>query len=158
MLDISQEEHPEDTEREQRCRAELAEFLKERRPSMELQPLVYWKANCHRYPLLALVVRKYFTTPPGSAAVERLFSGAKNVFGLNRHKLKPENMERDLFLKSNLRFSGYLLNYPSPSGCFVAPNNSAVPKASVSADSSCYSDGEGTAEDNIMIRLDGSDS
>ena len=89
-------------------------------------PLQYWCTKQQQYPVLAEMVRKYQSPPPGSASAERLFSAAKLVLGQTRLAMRPENMEQNLFLKYGLRALTTLPDVHVPEG-FVAPNSATMP-------------------------------
>lgn len=52
---------------------------------------------------LAKLAKKYLTIPPTSTDVERLFSVAGNILTEERNSLLPENVDKLLFLKENIR-------------------------------------------------------
>ena len=58
---------------------------------------------------LARLAKKYLTPPATSTEVERLFSVAGNILSDERNSLKPENVDKLLFLKENLRNLNYKL-------------------------------------------------
>ena len=91
--------------------------------------LSYWKANRSIYPNLANLARRYLSTPPGSAAPERMFSLAKHVLKDTRLSMKPQNLEMNLFLKRALQSFDYETDFPSPPANFEPPNRSSVPDA-----------------------------
>jgi hypothetical protein len=82
--------------------------LKEKLLSQRLDPLIYWKRNHKAYPNLSKLVRVYLSPPPLSVASERAFKVAKNVVEDCRLRMRPENLEMNMFLKYNLRA---LINY-----------------------------------------------
>ena len=50
---------------------------------------------------LCNIARKYLTPPPSSINVERLFSSAGQVMDEKRANLKPENLDKIIFLREN---------------------------------------------------------
>ena len=88
-------------------RDEVARYLKEKLVSQRLDPLIYWKRNHKGYPNLSKLVRVYLCPPPSSVASERAFKVAKNVVGERRLRMRPENLEMNMFLKYNLRALNY---------------------------------------------------
>ena len=52
---------------------------------------------------LVRLAKKYLTPPPTSTDVERLFSVAGNILTEERNSLLPENVDKLLFLKENIR-------------------------------------------------------
>ena len=107
--DISQDE-------EESIREEMQNNLKEKKYGIATDSLIYWKSNCEKFPHLE------------SAASERLFSSGRNVLGLRRLRLKPQNMELLLILEYNLKVlcRGDL---KSPLKDFKPPNQSSLPSA-----------------------------
>ena len=81
--------------------------MKEKLVSQRLDPLIYWKRNHKAYPNLSKLVRVYLSPPPSSVASERAFKVAKNVVGDCRLRMRPENLEMNMFLKYNLRALNY---------------------------------------------------
>ena len=65
------------------------------------KPLLFWKENQNRFPILAKLAKKYLGVQASSAAVERLFSIAGHIFSLKRRKLTASNFITLVFLKLN---------------------------------------------------------
>ena len=57
------------------------------------------------------VARKYLTPPPSSVNVERLFSSAGQVMDEKRARLKPENLDKILFLRENSIVNNFRLDW-----------------------------------------------
>jgi hAT family protein len=57
-----------------------------------------------------ICARKYLSAPTGTAISEREFKVASDITGGERIRLLPENAEKLLFLKYNLRLIGYRSN------------------------------------------------
>ena len=72
-----------------------------------VDPLEYWRNNNKLNPNVSKLVRVYLCPPP--LASERAFEVAKNVVGDNRVRLRPKNLEMNLFLKykSSIRAVSY---------------------------------------------------
>ena len=90
--------------------AEIATFFSEALAPRTEDPLLWWKINENRLPLLAAVARTYLATPvtpPTSVQSERIFSSAGDVYTEHRTRLAPENAERLIFLKFNLPLLKY---------------------------------------------------
>ncbi len=67
-------------------------------------PLVWWRAHVEKFPhvwLLALVV---LAIPATSAPSEHVFSVAANIVNKKRVRLKTDNVDILVFLKSNKEF------------------------------------------------------
>ena len=60
---------------------------------------------------LAKLARKYLSPPPTSTSVERLFSSAGLFLDDNRSRLLPDNLEKMLFLRSNIVASNFSLDW-----------------------------------------------
>ena len=56
------------------------------------------------------IARKYLTPPPASVNVERLFSSAGQTMDEKRARLKPENLDKILFLRENSVVNNFRLN------------------------------------------------
>ena len=62
--------------------------------------LSFWDSHSCKYPTLASLALKYLTSPASSAPVERIFSIAGKVFRPDRCRIKSQNFERLMFIKS----------------------------------------------------------
>jgi len=58
---------------------------------------LWWRDNCHSYPGIARLARKYLAVPASSVPSERVFSSAGN-FANKRGRLDPDALERDVLL------------------------------------------------------------
>lgn len=58
---------------------------------------LWWRDNCHSYPGIARLARKYLAVPASSVPSERVFSSAGN-FAKKRPRLDPDALERDVLL------------------------------------------------------------
>ena len=78
-------------------------------PVEEKRCLGFWKEfeqNSLGNPVklaLAKLAKKYLTPPPTSTDVERLFSVAGLILSDERNRLLPENVDKLLFIKENIR-------------------------------------------------------
>ena len=81
---------------------EVNGYMREKNIDRQSYPFTWWCVNKERYPHLGTLARRYMSAPMGSIASEREFKIAKRVV-TNRWSLKPESVERLLFLKYNLR-------------------------------------------------------
>lgn len=85
---------------------ELSDYMAEADIARDKSPFVWWSANEHKYPNLGRLARRYLSATMGSIASEREFKVAKRVVH-GRWNLKAHNVEKLLFLKYNLRMTGY---------------------------------------------------
>ncbi|GBC12879.2 zinc finger BED domain-containing protein 1-like [Rhizophagus irregularis DAOM 181602=DAOM 197198] len=69
-------------------------------------PLLWWKTNKARFPILSKLARKYLAIPATSTPSERLFSEAGNVVTIKRTQLLPNTLENLVFCKKNWRLVG----------------------------------------------------
>ena len=66
-------------------------------------PLLWWKANELKYPiLLKLAKRYYLCIPATSVAGERVFSSAGDLASPQRSCLRSEHVDKLIVLKKNL--------------------------------------------------------
>jgi hypothetical protein len=64
-------------------------------------PLSWWKNNEKRFPILCEFSKEFFGISATSVPSERLFSDVGNVITNKRSSLKPEKVEKLIFLKRN---------------------------------------------------------
>jgi len=69
-------------------------------------PLIWWKTNKTRFPVLSKLAKKYLAVPATSTPSERLFSEAGNVMTIKRTQLAPNMLENLVFCKKNWRLVG----------------------------------------------------
>ena len=69
-------------------------------------PLLWWKINKTRFPVLSKLARKYLAIPATSTLSERLFSEAGNIMTIKRTQLAPNILENLVFCKKNWCFVG----------------------------------------------------
>lgn len=80
---------------------EVEEYLKEDTIDRQADPLVFWKEQCFKYPILSELAAKYLAIPASSASVERLFSIAGKVFRPDRNRLNDNTFEQLMLIKCN---------------------------------------------------------
>jgi zinc finger BED domain-containing protein 1 (E3 SUMO-protein ligase ZBED1) len=83
---------------EEAVRSELTCYLAD---SIIDTPLKYWSYNRIRFPILAFISRIFICIPATSVPSECLFSHAGYAIWERRSKLKPERVDRMLFLYDN---------------------------------------------------------
>ena len=81
---------------------ELQSYLQAGSLDTEADPLEWWKASQSLYPRLSKLARKYLCIPATSAASGRVFSTGGNVVTCLRSSLKPDQVNRLVFLAKNL--------------------------------------------------------
>lgn len=86
----------------QLCTEEVERYREERGIKMSENPLLWWKKNEPRYPLLARAAKMYLSIPATSVPSERVFSTAGDILTEQRARLKPMQLDRLLFLKKNM--------------------------------------------------------
>ena len=84
---------------------ELQEYLQTEKVSRKDSATAWWGKNKDKYPKLASLARKFLCPPMGSIASEREFKLAKRIVE-DRWRVKPETVEKLLFIKYNLRYIG----------------------------------------------------
>jgi len=82
--------------------AELTKFLQEDALDASSDPLMWWRDNQRRYPLMAKLAQKYMCICATSTSSERMFSTAGNIATPERSCLKPHNVNMLVFLARNL--------------------------------------------------------
>lgn len=86
---------------------QLQQFLNEeidaKYEAPDSDPLIYWKLQSKRWPLLAAVACRFFVVMPSSAEAERTFSTAGDIVTPERACLKPAHVDMLLFLAKNIR-------------------------------------------------------
>ncbi|XDV26376.1 hypothetical protein PO909_030116 [Leuciscus waleckii] len=82
--------------------AELSRYLQEEALDNSADPLMWWRDNESRFPLISKLARKYMCICATSTASERMFSTAGNIVTPVRCCLKPEKVNMLVFLSRNL--------------------------------------------------------
>ena len=82
----------------------------------------------------------YLSPPPGIVASERLFSVGEKDLQTTQLRLKPENMEVNLFLKYNIKALGYRTAFLMEADDWEPPNSCSLPAAVIEQDElkSCH--------------------
>ena len=70
---------------------------------MKDNPLIWWKMNMSRFPLLGRLAQMYLTVPTTSVSSERVFSTAGDIVTAQRANLKPKQVDQLIFLKKNMK-------------------------------------------------------
>lgn len=88
------------TEQRNKVLAEMERYKAEDVLAMTKSPLKWWKVNESRYPILALVAKKYLGIPASSVPCERVFSQAGQIVTKQRAGMSPGTAEMMVFLKA----------------------------------------------------------
>lgn len=74
-------------------------------PSISLQddPLKWWKENSFRFPKLSVLAKHYLCIPASSVPSERVFSKAGELVNDRRASLKPNIVDKLIFLNKNMK-------------------------------------------------------
>ncbi|KAL3991353.1 troponin I, fast skeletal muscle [Sarotherodon galilaeus] len=68
----------------------------------EMDPLEWWKINDRSFPRVSCLAKHYLCIPATSSPSERVFSTGGNIVTCHRAALKPEAVDRLVFLSRNL--------------------------------------------------------
>ncbi|XP_057183139.1 E3 SUMO-protein ligase ZBED1-like [Triplophysa rosa] len=91
-----------DLTEQQAVEAELNSYLQAPYADSETNPIAWWKINSTTYPRLSLLAKRYLCIPATSSPSERAFSTGGNIVSCNRAALKPDAVDRLVFLAKNL--------------------------------------------------------
>lgn len=86
-----------------RVEREISRYKTEEEIDSNGDPLMWWKLNHHRFPILSILARRFLCITATSVPCERIFSDAGVVVNRRRCALDPNNVECLLFLHSNLK-------------------------------------------------------
>ncbi|XP_070412343.1 E3 SUMO-protein ligase ZBED1-like [Nothobranchius furzeri] len=81
---------------------ELATYLLIPDIEPDTDPLEWWKLHQPNFPRLSLLAKKYLSVPATSAPSERVFSVGGGIVTCNRACLKPDVVDRLIFLAKNV--------------------------------------------------------
>lgn len=87
---------------EQDVEAELNSYLLAPEADSEINPLAWWKTHFTTYPRVSLLAKRYLCIPATSSPSERAFSTSGNIVSCHRAALKPDVVDRLVFLAKNL--------------------------------------------------------
>ncbi|XP_017559636.2 E3 SUMO-protein ligase ZBED1-like [Pygocentrus nattereri] len=82
--------------------AELTKFIQEEVVDATSDPLMWWRDNHRRFPLIGKLAQKYMCICATSTSSERTFSTAGNIVTPERSCLKPHKVNMLVFLARNL--------------------------------------------------------
>ena len=81
---------------------ELARYLREDRQPADVNPLIWWRDNAQRYPVLKHMAFDHLAAPASSSADERLFSKAGHKLDDDHYNTKADLAEAEQLVKSAL--------------------------------------------------------
>ncbi|KAL1252179.1 hypothetical protein QQF64_019975 [Cirrhinus molitorella] len=81
---------------------ELDGYLLMATADSDSDPLEWWRLQCSHFPRISRLAKKYLCIPATSSPSERAFSTGGNIVTSSRASLKPENVDRLVFLAKNL--------------------------------------------------------
>ena len=96
-----------DPDKDANAKKIVSEYLNEPRSGFDDAPLLFWQASYARYPKLANLAIRYLSPPASSVSSERKFKVARDIANGNRVRLRPQNVQKLLFLKYNLKAISY---------------------------------------------------
>lgn len=81
---------------------EIKSYLQSLEVDGEANPLEWWRLHQANFPRVASLAKKYLCIPATSAPSERAFSTGGNIVTCHRSALKPETVDKLVFLANNL--------------------------------------------------------
>ena len=86
---------------EERIKTEMTSYLMTSDLEEDEDPLQWWLKHEHTFPRLSKLAKKYLSIPATSSPSERLFSVGGNIVTCHRAALKPDAVDRLVFLSMN---------------------------------------------------------
>lgn len=77
-------------------------YLQTTEVDSDADPLEWWRCHQANFPRVAKLARQYLCIPATSAPSERVFSTGGNIVTCHRAALKPDAVDRLVFLAQNL--------------------------------------------------------
>ncbi|KAK0141180.1 Zinc finger BED domain-containing protein 1 [Merluccius polli] len=87
---------------EETIKVELRSYMQTAEVDSDTNPLEWWKCYQANFPCVAKLVRRYLCIPATNAPSERAFSTSRNIVTCHRAALKPDAVDRLVFLAQNL--------------------------------------------------------
>ncbi len=87
---------------EENIKMELRTYLQTTEVDSDADPLEWWRCHQVNFPRIAKLARQYLCIPATSAPSERAFSTGGNIVTCHRAALKPDAVDRLVFLAQNL--------------------------------------------------------
>ncbi len=82
--------------------AELSVYMQSSTTDNEEDPLLWWRTHKVNFPRLSNMARKYLCMQATSSPSERIFSASGNIMSCERSRLKPDMVNKLVFLAKNL--------------------------------------------------------
>ncbi|XP_059922903.1 E3 SUMO-protein ligase ZBED1-like [Gadus macrocephalus] len=89
-------------QQDQAIASEIQSYFHTETLDPEEDPLTWWRDAKRMYPRLSHLARKYLCIPATSSSSERVFSTSGNIVTCLRSSLKPDHVNRLVFLAKNL--------------------------------------------------------
>ena len=87
---------------EDRIQNELTRYLQCPQPEVKSNPLQWWKSHHTNFPVLSQLAKKYLSVCAISSPSERVFSTSGYIINSKRTCLKPDKVDKLVFLAKNL--------------------------------------------------------
>ncbi|RXN23605.1 zinc finger BED domain-containing 1-like protein [Labeo rohita] len=87
---------------EENIKMELRAYLQTTEVDSDADPLQWWRCYQANFPCVAKLAQQYLCIPATSAPSERVFSTGGNIVTCHRAALKPDTVDRLVFLAQNL--------------------------------------------------------
>ena len=87
---------------EERVKEELSRYLGYNQPEISSSPLKWWKCHSKDLLYLSILAKKYLSVCATSFPSERVFSTSGNIVRDKRNCLKPDKVDKLVFLAKNL--------------------------------------------------------
>lgn len=87
---------------EENIKMELRAYLQTTEVDSDADPLQWWRCYQANFPRVAKLAQQYLCIPAKSAPSERVFSTGGNIVTCHRAALKPDTVDRLVFLAQNL--------------------------------------------------------
>ena len=82
-------------------KCKLDHYKREQVADLDDDPLEWWKSNHTHYPMIAELVRKFWSLPATSVRSEEVFSVAGGILTKKRNRLLPSNVDKLVFIHDN---------------------------------------------------------
>ena len=82
---------------------QMQQYLRVSNLERKQDPLEWWKRNCHVYPHISKLAKKYLSIPGTSVPAERIFSKAGQTVSERRNRLKAKHVNMFVFLNKKIK-------------------------------------------------------